>query len=148
MLVNGKKLVKRQTMKEYEDDLVGKPGSKGTEVFKDHRIHLPEEYLSSGANKVVVRFVSNYVRDCEGLHYFKDTEDNEEYLYSQFEAFNAHIVFPCFDQPDLKAVYELLVYAPADWVVSSTSPNKEPAAKGSLEFNASTAFFELNAEIY
>ena len=70
---------------------------KGNDYFYDHKIHLPQELLKPGQNKVTVRFVSNYVRDCQGLHYFKDSDDQEEYLYSQFEAADAHKCFPCFD---------------------------------------------------
>ena len=46
------------------------------------------------------------------MHYFLDKEDNSEYIYSKFEPFNANKAFPCFDQPDLKAPYTLLVLAP------------------------------------
>jgi aminopeptidase N len=60
------------------------------------------------------------VRDCQGIHYFKDTDDGNEYLYSQFEAADAHKAFPCFDQPDMKAPYEMLVFVPQGWIVLST----------------------------
>lgn len=48
-----------------------------------------------------------------------------EYCYTQLETANAHIWFPCFDQPNIKAPYELLVLAPSDWVVVSTCPDAE-----------------------
>jgi len=53
--------------------------------------------LIAGSNEVLIRFESKYVRDCEGIHYYKDSADDEEYLYSQFEAASAHKAFPCFD---------------------------------------------------
>ena len=65
--------------------------------------------------------MSEYVRDCEGMHYFKDKDDEEEYIYTQFEAVNAHKVFPCFDQPDLKAKYILMVLVPDNWIVISNT---------------------------
>lgn len=70
---------------------------KDRSCFSDHKIHLPRELLKLGENDVKVRFVSAYVRDCQGLHYFMDTEDNEEYIYSQCEAADGHVIFPCFD---------------------------------------------------
>ena len=54
------------------------------------------------------------------MHYFKDAEDGEEYLYSHFECNKASLVFPCFDQPDIKAPYELMVFAKKAWIVIST----------------------------
>ncbi|MGZ4617279.1 MAG: aminopeptidase N [Frankiaceae bacterium] len=66
-----------------------------------------------------------YSRSGEGLHRFVDPVDGGVYLYSQFETYDAHRVYACFDQPDLKAVFTLHVTAPTDWVVVS---NSRPAA--------------------
>lgn len=53
--------------------------------------------LRAGSNTVKVRFTSEFVKNGEGLHYYKDPADGQEYLYSQFEAFNTHKTFPCFN---------------------------------------------------
>src|SRR5436190_494106 len=53
----------------------------------------------------------------DGFHQFKDPEDGEEYLYTNFEPYEAHRLFPCFDQPDIKATYELTVTAPPEWEI-------------------------------
>ena len=51
--------------------------------------------------------------------------DERVYLYSDLETFDAHRVYACFDQPDMKASYELSVTAPADWlVVSNMAPDR------------------------
>jgi len=71
-----------------------------------------------------VFFESEFVTDCAGIHYFKDT-DNSEYIYSELEPANSHIWFPCFDQPDLKAPYKMVVLAPKDWKVISTCAEAE-----------------------
>jgi aminopeptidase N len=60
-----------------------------------------------------------YSRSGEGLHRFADPADGRVYLYSDLETFDAHRVYACFDQPDMKASYELTVTAPADWLVVS-----------------------------
>lgn len=93
----------------------------GRSAFRDHRIFFDKKYLKEGKNSVMIKFVSNYVRDCQGIHYFRDKEDNEEYLYSQHEAADAHKAFPCFDQPDMKAPYKLTVLVPKGWVALSTT---------------------------
>ncbi|MGE3508824.1 MAG: M1 family metallopeptidase [Vicinamibacterales bacterium] len=41
---------------------------------------------------------------------------NPDFLYSLFVPARAHLTFPCFDQPDLKARYTLALTMPEDWV--------------------------------
>ncbi|RKS68230.1 aminopeptidase N [Actinomadura pelletieri DSM 43383] len=68
------------------------------------------------------------VADCaysasgEGLHRMVDPMDGEAYLHTQLQTADAQRVFACFDQPDLKATFDLTVLAPEHWqVVSNTS---------------------------
>ncbi|WAC90202.1 aminopeptidase N [Mycobacterium sp. Aquia_213] len=68
-------------------------------------------------NSLVVEADYTYSHDGEGLYRFQDPSDNEIYLYTQFETAAAKRVFACFDQPDLKASFELTVVAPEAWVV-------------------------------
>ncbi len=60
-----------------------------------------------------------YSRSGEGLHRFTDPTDGGVYLYSDLETFDAHRIYACFDQPDLKAAFEFSVIAPEDWLVLS-----------------------------
>ncbi len=74
-----------------------------------------------------------YSRSGEGLHRFTDPADGGIYLYSDLETFDANRVFPCFDQPDLKAAFEFTVLARPGWqVVSNAAPDRvaEPAGPG------------------
>ncbi|WAJ43736.1 aminopeptidase N [Mycobacterium sp. Aquia_216] len=70
-------------------------------------------------NVVVVDADCRYSNTGEGLHRFVDPVDNETYLYSQFETADAKRMFACFDQPDLKATFDLRVTAPGHWKVIS-----------------------------
>jgi aminopeptidase N len=70
-------------------------------------------------NVVVVDADCRYSNTGEGLHRFVDPVDNETYLYSQFETADAKRMFACFDQPDLKATFDLRVAAPEHWKVIS-----------------------------
>jgi aminopeptidase N len=72
-----------------------------------------------------------YSHSGEGLHRFTDPADGLVYLYSDLETFDAHRIYACFDQPDMKATYELAVTAPADWqVVSNMAAESTTAAPG------------------
>ncbi|TDQ48754.1 aminopeptidase N [Actinorugispora endophytica] len=96
------------------------------EVFDGERISLPS---LEGSNELRVVADAAYMRTGEGLHRFVDPVDGSTYLYSQFETADAHRMYTCFDQPDLKASFELTVLAPADFeVVSNSAPDasREP----------------------
>ncbi len=70
-------------------------------------------------NVLVVDADCRYSNTGEGLHRFVDPVDDEVYLYSQFETADAKRMFACFDQPDLKATFDVTVTAPAHWEVIS-----------------------------
>ncbi len=72
-------------------------------------------------NELRVQATGRYMHTGEGLHRFVDPVDGSVYVYSQFETADAKRVFACFDQPDLKARYQLTVTAPADWQVISNA---------------------------
>jgi len=97
-----------------EITLNGEPVSLG--AFDGDRITL--EGLAA-SNVLRVAADCAYSRSGEGLHRFTDPVDGRVYLYSDLETFDAHRVYACFDQPDMKATYELTVTAPADWIVVS-----------------------------
>ncbi|ORV42771.1 aminopeptidase N [Mycolicibacter engbaekii] len=70
-------------------------------------------------NTVEVDAQCFYSNTGEGLHRFVDPVDDEVYLYSQFETADAKRMFACFDQPDLKATFDITVTAPPHWQVVS-----------------------------
>jgi aminopeptidase N len=81
-------------------------------------------------NELRVSAECAYSRDGEGLHRFRDPVDGGVYLYTDLETSDAHRVYACFDQPDLKATFEFTVTAPLGWrVISNMAPDMagEPA---------------------
>ncbi len=97
----------------------------GMQAYSDHRIHLP---ALAERNVLEVWGRSSYHRTGLGLHLAIDPSDQERYLYSDLEPAEAHRVFPCFDQPDLKATFQLHVRVPQDWTVVSAEPGRAGAA--------------------
>ncbi len=87
--------------------------------------------LPVGRHTLVVDAECRYSRTGEGLHRFVDPADGEVYLYSQFETAAAKRVFACFDQPDIKATYDIAVTAPQSWtVVSNSAPTIHDVSSG------------------
>jgi aminopeptidase N len=98
------------------------------EVVEPTRIRLPA--LAIGEHQLVVESAMAYQHEGKGLHRFVDPTDDRVYLHSQFEPFDAHLVYACFDQPDLKTSFSLTVDAPAEWVVVSNAPVLERPDEG------------------
>jgi len=73
---------------------------------------------------VNILYYGTFSKISQGLHYYKDPADNNEYMYTQFEPFDCHKMFPCFDQPDLKARLTLSIVAPEEWVVLGNEREK------------------------
>ncbi|MGW3951618.1 aminopeptidase N [Streptomyces sp. NPDC004752] len=73
--------------------------------------------LAAGEHELRVDARMRYSRTGEGMHRFTDPSDGETYLYTQLFMDDVQRVFAAFDQPDLKAVFELSVTAPEGWTV-------------------------------
>jgi aminopeptidase N len=107
--------------------LNGEPVS--ADAFDGERIALAG---LAAENVLVVDAECAYSRSGDGLHRFTDPVDGNVYLYSNLEPFDAHRIYACFDQPDMKATYELSVTAPAEWlVVSNMTSQADEAIAGS-----------------
>ncbi|PZS35674.1 MAG: aminopeptidase N [Pseudonocardiales bacterium] len=78
-------------------------------------------------NVLAVEADCAYSHTGEGLHRFTDPADGEVYTYSQAGVYDAQRVFPCFDQPDLKAPFTVRVTAPEAWTVLSNGKGKRTA---------------------
>ncbi|KIZ18309.1 aminopeptidase N [Streptomyces natalensis] len=73
--------------------------------------------LTAGDHELCLDATMRYSRTGEGMHRFTDPEDGRVYVYTQCGPSDAPRVFAAFDQPDLKAVFDLSVTAPEDWTV-------------------------------
>ncbi|SFG65566.1 M1 family aminopeptidase [Prevotella sp. KH2C16] len=68
-------------------------------------IIIPNRHLLQGKNELSLSFVSADAA----------LNRHDDYLYTLFVPAHARTVFPCFDQPDLKAKFSLDLQLPADW---------------------------------
>jgi aminopeptidase N len=90
-------------------------------AYDGHRIALPE---LEERNSIRVVGDASYDHTGLGLHRSTDPVDGAVYIYSDFEPYEAHRTFPCFDQPDLKGTFRFRVLAPGDWSVVSGEPGR------------------------
>lgn len=78
------------------------------QLVAEHII-LPAQRLTPGDNRVVVDFIAGDM----------SLNRSDDYLYTLLVPDRASTVFPCFDQPDLKAQYRLKLDIPATWEASA-----------------------------
>jgi aminopeptidase N len=98
--------------------------------FDGSKVLLPAAVLREGPNRVEVTYRNAFSHSGNGFHRFVDPEDSREYLYTDFEPFFAHRMMPCFDQPDLKAVFRVTVAAPSGWTVIGNSAIRSAEPEG------------------
>ncbi|HEV2885802.1 MAG TPA: M1 family aminopeptidase, partial [Jatrophihabitans sp.] len=68
-------------------------------------------------NTLRVRARMAYSSDGEGMHRHVDPADGQTYLYAMSFLDAAPRWFACFDQPDLKAAFDIEVHCPPEWSV-------------------------------
>jgi aminopeptidase N len=90
-------------------------------IANEHLV-VPAENLKAGANVVTLNFESPVAVSGSAVTRYKDREDGAEYLYTLLVPADASALFPCFDQPDLKARFSLELELPAGWKAVSNSP--------------------------
>ncbi len=86
------------------------------DAFDGGRIELAD---LEEQNELKVSAIAKYMHDGTGLSRFRDPLDGRDYLHTSFESNDAHRMFACFDQPDIKGTFEFQVTAPAGWTVVS-----------------------------
>lgn len=78
-------------------------------------LRIPGRLLKSGVNVVDARFSTLISAAGAPIIRFHDETDNRDYLYTLLVPSDAHALFPCFDQPDLKARLTLALTVPSEW---------------------------------
>ena len=81
-------------------------------VFEKEHILLQPGQLKTGVNRVVIQFLAGNL----------SLNRNDDFLYTLLVPDRARTVFPCFDQPDLKATFHLTLTIPATWHALTNAP--------------------------
>jgi aminopeptidase N len=101
-----------------EDHLISvrREGENLAHEFINEHIVIPGEYFQRGRNTLSVEFISTD----------QALNRKADFMYTLFVPDRASTAFPCFDQPDLKAVFSLSLDAPGDWL---TVANERPSSR-------------------
>lgn len=75
-------------------------------VFENEHLIIDASFLKQGNNNITIEFIAG-----NGALNRRD-----DFLYTLFVPDRARTVFPCFDQPDLKASFKLSLTIPQNWI--------------------------------
>ncbi|MBC7897491.1 MAG: ERAP1-like C-terminal domain-containing protein [Cytophagaceae bacterium] len=84
-------------------------------VFNGAHLRIPQRLLRSGENHVEIEFGAVVAAAGASIIRVRDPVDRRTYLYTLLVPSDANQLFPCFDQPDLKAKVTLTLTTPRDW---------------------------------
>ncbi len=89
-------------------------------TWKHDHLLIPPEALAPGPVEVEITFVAGN----------GSLNRNQDFLYTLFVPDRARFAFPCFDQPDLRARFELTLDIPAAWEAVANAPERERTSSG------------------
>ncbi len=81
-------------------------------VFENEHIIIDHSLLKEGSNKIAIAFLAGDL----------SLNRDKDFLYTLLVPDRARTVFPCFDQPDLKATFNLTLNIPEAWKAVSNGP--------------------------
>jgi len=90
-------------------------GEESDYEFAAEHLIVPSAELNIGTNRIDIEFIAGE----------SSLNRNPDFLYTLFVPDRARTAFPLFEQPNLKATYDLTLIIPADWDAISNAPLKE-----------------------
>ncbi len=82
-------------------------GKKTEARQENEHIIIPTDELSKGPIDISIKFTAGEM----------SLNRSDNYLFTLLVPDRARTLFPCFDQPDIKAIYQLNISTPEDWQV-------------------------------
>ncbi len=95
-------------------------GRESVFAWTNGHIVVPATALRIGSNQIEVAFQAGDA----------SLNRNPDFLYALFVPARAHLAIPCFDQPNLKARWSLVLNAPAKWQLVSNGAELERQSEG------------------
>ncbi|MGZ6005552.1 MAG: M1 family metallopeptidase [Candidatus Saccharimonadales bacterium] len=99
--------------------------------FDEVRLHSPQT-LYPGRYTVSLKFKGKITKSMNGMYpcFFKHDGQDKKLIATQFESHHAREVFPCIDEPEAKATFDLILTTPSGETVLANTPVKSQTKKG------------------
>ena len=106
--------------------------SRAFQIDGDH-LRLHGQSLNRGVNRLQFHFRTRVKTQESAILRHVDPADQAEYVYTLSVPADAHSIFPCFDQPDLKGQFQLTIDAPSNWkVITNSFPKSDKTSDETL----------------
>ncbi|MEO6594981.1 MAG: M1 family aminopeptidase [Planctomycetota bacterium] len=92
-----------------------------------NHVIVPPDLLGRDLNGITASFRSPIGATGTPLSVYRDSTDGREYYYTLVVPADAHRLYPCFDQPDLRARFQVDLDLPSEWTAVANSNRVEPA---------------------
>lgn len=101
--------------------------------FDEVRLHV-NELLYPGDYEVYLEFSGRIIDQMHGIYpcYFKHGGKEKKLIATQFESHHAREAFPCVDEPEAKATFDLTLVTPVGETVIANTPAKDSSTKDGL----------------
>lgn len=99
------------SMPEYVQGTITVNGRQIKPVFRENHLVISAKYTKTGFNSVQISFRAGE----------QSLNRRDSFLYTLLVPARAHTLFPCFDQPDIKAQYRLGLDIPQGWTAVSNT---------------------------
>jgi aminopeptidase N len=108
------------------------------------RLHA-DEMLYPGKYTVLMEFKGKITRPMNGVYpcFFEQDGQEQQLIATQFESHHAREVFPCIDEPEAKASFDLALTTPANETVLANTPVRERKTNDKL----ATTYFETTPKM-
>lgn len=95
-------------------------------TYDEVRLHC-DEMLYPGQYTIMLYFSGKITRNMEGIYpcFFEHGGEKKKLIATQFESHHAREAFPCIDEPEAKATFDLVLGTPVVKTVIGNTPVKE-----------------------
>ena len=99
--------------------------------FDEMRLHS-DQMIYPGQYTVTLEFKGDITRPMNGIYpsFFTHEGKDKQLLATQFESHHAREAFPCIDEPEAKATFDLTLVSPAGETVIGNTPIKAQKTSG------------------
>lgn len=100
-------------------------------TYDEVRLHTGEQ-LYPGSYTIKLTFTGKITQAMNGIYpcFFTENGTQKQLIATQFESHHAREAFPCIDEPEAKATFDLTLTSPADEAVIANTPIKQQVKRG------------------